>query len=60
VRYSELLKQAKTVTEMLEIEAQMGQLRAEIESIEGRLKYLQNSVSLATLTLIFLRSNQYR
>jgi hypothetical protein len=53
VRYSELLKQAKTVTEMLEIEAQMGQLRAEIESIEGRLKYLQNSVSLATLTLIF-------
>jgi hypothetical protein len=53
IRYSELLKQAKTVTEMLEIERQMEQLRSEIESVEGRLKYLESSVSLATLTIIF-------
>jgi hypothetical protein len=52
-RYSDLLKQAKNVTEMLEIEKQIGQLRSEIESIEGRLKYLQHKVSFATLTMTF-------
>lgn len=50
-RYLALLKQARTVTEILEIEKQIGQLRAEIESVEGRLKYLKNQVSFSTLTL---------
>lgn len=52
-RYLDLLKQAKNVTEILEIEKQIGQLRAEIESVEGRLKYLQNKVSFSTLTMTF-------
>ena len=52
-RYLELLKQAKNVSEILEIEKQIGQLRADIESIEGRLKYLQNKVSFSTLTISF-------
>ncbi|MFV0530320.1 MAG: DUF4349 domain-containing protein [Flavobacteriales bacterium] len=55
-RYIDLLKQAKNVTEILEIETQIGQLRSEIESIEGRLKYLQNRVSFSTLTLTFYES----
>lgn len=53
LRYIDLLKQAKNVTEILEIEKQIGQLRSEIESIEGRLKYLQNRVSFSTLTMTF-------
>ncbi len=53
LRYIELLKQAKNVIEILEIEKQIGQLRSDIESIEGRLKYLQNSVSFSTLTMTF-------
>src|SRR5690606_25782793 len=53
LRYIDLLKQAKNVTEILEIEKQMGELRTEIESIEGRLKYLQNNVSFSTLTMTF-------
>ncbi|MEM6629723.1 MAG: DUF4349 domain-containing protein [Bacteroidota bacterium] len=52
-RYTALLQQARNVSEMLEIERQIGQLRGEIESIEGRLKYLQNKVSLSTLTVSF-------
>ncbi|MEO1438212.1 MAG: DUF4349 domain-containing protein [Bacteroidota bacterium] len=52
-RYLELLQQAKTVSEMLEIEQQIGQLRSDIESVEGRLTYLRNKVSLATLTISF-------
>lgn len=52
-RYLELLKKANSVTEILEVEKQIGQLRSEIESIEGRLKYLESKVSLSTLTMTF-------
>ncbi|MEZ4990837.1 MAG: DUF4349 domain-containing protein [Saprospiraceae bacterium] len=52
-RYLSLLANARNVSEMLEVEKQLGQLRADIESIEGRLKYLENKVSLATLNLTF-------
>jgi hypothetical protein len=56
-RFLDLLKQAKTVTEILEIEKQIGELRSDIESIEGRLKYLEDQVSLSTLTMTFYQSN---
>lgn len=52
-RFIELLKEAKNVTEILEIEKQIGLLRSDIESIEGRLKYLQDQVSYSTLTMTF-------
>lgn len=52
-RYLALLKKANRVSEILEVEKQIGQLRAEIESIEGRLKYMQSRVSFSTLTLTF-------
>ena len=52
-RYLEILKKANKVSELLEVEAQLGELRADIESIEGRLKYLESQVSLSTLTMTF-------
>ena len=55
-RYLDLLKQAKKVTDILEIENQIGQLRSDIESTEGRLKYLQSQVSFSTLTMTFYES----
>ena len=55
-RYLELLKKANSVTEMLEVEKQIGKLRTEIESIEGRLNYLKSKVSLSTLTITFYQS----
>ncbi len=52
-RYLELLARAKTVPDILAIEKQIGELRTEIESIEGRLKYLRDRVSFSTLTVNF-------
>ncbi len=50
-RYLELLKQAKTMTDILKLEAALQQIREEIESREGRLKYLQNQVGYSTIHL---------
>lgn len=55
-RYREILKQAKTVTEILSIEGQIGQVRGEIESMEGRLKYLSSQVAYSTLNLSYYQT----
>jgi hypothetical protein len=52
-RYLALLKQAKTVSNMLEIERELGNIRAEIESIEGRLHYLNDQVAWSTLSVTY-------
>ncbi len=56
LRYLQLLKQANTVKDILEIEREIAKLRSDIESIEGRLNYLQNSVSYSTLDITFYES----
>ena len=50
-RYEELLSRANTIEEILKVENQIGSLRAEIESMEGRLRYLKNRVGLSTLNI---------
>lgn len=55
-RYLDILKQARTAIEILEIEKQIGLLRSDIESTEGRLKYLQSQISFSTLTITFYES----
>ncbi|MEX0997174.1 MAG: DUF4349 domain-containing protein [Flavobacteriaceae bacterium] len=55
-RYLELLKQAKTVKEMLEIERELSNIREEIEARQGRLNYLQNQVSYSTIHLYFYKT----
>ncbi|MDR1698961.1 MAG: DUF4349 domain-containing protein [Prevotellaceae bacterium] len=52
-RYKELLQKATKVEEMLAIEREMATLRSEIESFEGRYKYLQNQVSFSTLDITY-------
>ncbi|GHC44216.1 DUF4349 domain-containing protein [Ulvibacter litoralis] len=52
-RYLELLKQARNVKEMLEIERELSNIREEIEAKQGRLQFLQNRVSMSTITLEF-------
>ena len=56
VRYHQLLKQANKVSEVLSIEKEIGNVRTEIESMEGRLNYLKNQVSLSTLNLTFYQT----
>lgn len=54
-RYLELLSKATKVSEILEIEKQLSVIREEIEAKEGQLKYLQNRVSLSTVTIEFYK-----
>jgi hypothetical protein len=55
VRYTELLSKARNVTEILEIERELGKVRAEVESMEGRLKYLSDQVAFSTLDISFYK-----
>jgi len=54
-KYLEILKKAKTVSEILDVERELGNLRSDIESTEGRLKYLQNQISFSTLNITFYK-----
>jgi len=54
-RYLELLKQAKNVKEMLEIERELSSIREEIEAKQGRLNYLQDQVSMSTVNMRFYK-----
>ena len=50
-QYLELLKKAKNINEILQINEHLRKIREEIEAKEGRLKYLNNQVSLSTIYL---------
>jgi len=52
-RFLDLLSQANSIEEILRVEREAGKLRSEIEVIEGRLRFLENKISLSTLTLTF-------
>lgn len=55
-RYREILRQANSVTDILAVESNLNTVRGEIESMEGRLKYLSSQVSFSTLSLSFYQS----
>ncbi len=50
-RYNSLLKDAKTVKDILQIQEEIRGLEEEIESTTGRLKYLSDQVDYSTLQL---------
>lgn len=52
-QYAQVLKQAKNVKEIMEVERALNEVREQIESAEGRLRYLSSQVSYSTLTLVF-------
>lgn len=55
-RYLELLQKANKVEEMLQIERELSIIREEIEAKQGRLQYLQNQVSMSTVTIEFYKT----
>lgn len=55
-RYLELLAKANKMSEMLAIEAQLSAIREEIEAKEAQLRYMQNQVSLSTVTIEFYKT----
>lgn len=55
-RYFELLKKASKMSDMLEIEKKISEIREEIEAQEGRLRYMQNRVTLSTVTITIYKN----
>ena len=59
-KYNDLLKQAKSVNDILEIEEKARIIQEEIESSEGRLRYLSDQVSLSTLDLTLSKEKVFK
>lgn len=59
-RYLKLVEKAGSIKEILEVEKELGELRGEIESIEGRLRYLKSRISLSTLHMSFYKRVEVR
>ncbi|WP_235294962.1 DUF4349 domain-containing protein [Portibacter lacus] len=54
-RFLEILQKANKVDELLQVERELGRIRNEIESQEGRLKLMNNQISYATLSIHFYK-----
>ena len=59
-RYTELLKQAKKVSDILEIEEKIRGLQEEIDSSIGRLKFLDDQVGFSTLALSLTKELEFK
>lgn len=58
--YIKLLQRAKTIEDILKIEQKLGEIRTEIESTQGRLKYLNSQVSYNTINLNVYQVLEYK
>jgi Domain of unknown function (DUF4349) len=50
-QFLEIMKQAQKVSEALEVQRQLADVRTEIEQLEGRRRFLENQSSLSTITV---------
>jgi hypothetical protein len=50
-QFLEIMKRANTVADALNVQTEISEVRAEIEKIEGRLRFLQNQTSLSTIKI---------
>lgn len=50
-QFLEIMKRAEKVADALEVQRQLGEVRAEIEQIEGRRRFLENQASMSTITV---------
>jgi hypothetical protein len=51
-RLLELLQRAGKMSDLLQVEQYLGNVRGQIEQITGRMRYLENRVALSTLTVV--------
>lgn len=54
-RYRELLKKATKIEEILSIEEKLGEIRSEIETYDGHIKFLDNKIDYSTLHVVFYK-----
>jgi hypothetical protein len=57
-RLAQLLNQARTVEESLQIERELERLTTAIESMKGRLRFLEDRISFSTITVNFAPREQ--
>lgn len=50
-QFLEIMKQAKSVEDALDVQRQLADVRGEIEKVEGRKKFLENQASLSTIKI---------
>ncbi len=50
-RYQDILKSAKSVKDILEVEQALANVREEIERMEGRKRYLSDQAAMSTITI---------
>ncbi len=58
-KYKEILTKAKTITDILAIEENIRILQEEIESKEGRLKYLKDQIAFSTLNITLFKNKEF-
>jgi len=58
--YLKLLRRTNTIEDILKIEQKLGEIRTDIESTEGRLKYLNHQVSFSTISLNVYQNLDYK
>jgi hypothetical protein len=50
-QFMEIMKQARTVSDALQVQSQLAEVRTDIERLEGRRRYLENQSSLSTINV---------
>jgi hypothetical protein len=50
-QYSRIMERAETVEDILRVQVEMERVQVEIESLTGRMRYLDNRIDLATITV---------
>jgi len=58
--YLKLLRKTSTIEDILKIEQKLGEIRTDIESTEGKLKYLNHQVSFSTINLNVYQTLEYK
>lgn len=58
--YLKLLKRTATIEDILKIEQKLGEIRTDIESTEGRIKYLNHQVEYSSINLNVYQTLEYK
>ncbi len=56
--YLAILEKAKTINETLAVQKLLGEIRGEIESVEGQLKLMQDQTAYSTLTISYYEQKE--
>lgn len=52
-QYRDILKRATKISEILEVQKYLNEIREEIEAAQGRMRYLQNQAAYSTISVVF-------